>query len=459
MSPAESKPARALFGTDGVRGLANVEPVTVETALRLGRAVADVCRTTLVGRTRVVIGKDTRWSGDMLESALAAGICASGLDALLTGPIPTPAVAFLTRSLGACAGAVVSASHNPFQDNGIKFFAASGFKLPDALEEEIERRVVAGGSTPVHPTGDDVGKIFRLPDAAERYGEFVKRSVPADLSLSGLTIAVDCAHGAAHELGPALLRDLGARVVTIGTSPDGRNINEQCGATHPARLQALVTATQAQLGIAWDGDADRAIFIDETGAVVDGDHVLAMIADDMLRRGTLRHATVVATVMSNLGLEQALRERGARLVRVNVGDRYVVEEMRRHNYNLGGEQSGHVVLLDHTTTGDGLITALAIVRLLVDRQRPLSELKRVMPQFPQVLVNVPVARRAELASLPRVRQTIDRIAGTLGERGRVLVRFSGTEPLARVMVEGESLIQIQGMAEEIAAAVRSELTP
>lgn len=458
MAAAEGKPARTLFGTDGVRGLANVEPVTVETALGLGRAVAEVCRLTQSGRERVVIGKDTRRSGDMLESALAAGFCACGLDVVLAGAIPTPAVAFLTRSLNACAGAAVSASHNPFQDNGIKFFAADGFKLPDAVEAEIERRVAAGRGT-TSPTGSDIGKIVRLDDAATRYCDFVKRCVPESLSLSGLTIAVDCAHGAAYQVGPALLRDLGARVVAIGTNPDGTNINQRCGATHLAPLQALVTAERAQLGIAWDGDADRALFVDETGAVVDGDHVLAMVADDMLYRGTLKHATVVATVMSNLGLERALRERGAHLVRVNVGDRYVVEEMRRHDYNLGGEQSGHVVFLDRTTTGDGLIAALVILRLLIERQRPLSDLKRVMTPFPQVLLNVPVARRGELAALPRVRQRLDDVAATLGERGRVLVRFSGTEPLARVMVEGESWVDIQGLAEEIAAAIRTELAP
>jgi len=458
VSATESKPASTLFGTDGVRGLANVEPVTVDTALRLGRAVADVCHPATPNRQRLVIGKDTRWSGDMLESALAAGVCSRGVDVLLAGSIPTPAVAFLTRSLHACAGAVVSASHNPFQDNGIKFFAASGFKLPDELEAEIERRVAAGSSDTLCLTGSKVGRVFHLDDAAERYRDFVIGTAAAGLSLSGFAIAVDCAHGAAYRLGPGVLRTLGARVVAIGTSPDGRNINDQCGATHPEPLQALVRAEQAQLGIAWDGDADRAIFVDETGAVVDGDQVLAVIADDMLRRGTLKHATVVATVMSNLGLEHALRERGARLIRVGVGDRHVVEEMRRHDYTLGGEQSGHVVFLDHTTTGDGLITALAVVRLLVERQRPLSELKRVMTQFPQVVLNVPVARRADLAGLPRVRRTIERIAGTLGERGRVLVRPSGTEALVRVMVEGESRVQVQEMAEEIAAVVRSELT-
>lgn len=458
MSPAEVAPARPLFGTDGVRGLANVEPVTAETALRLGCAVAEVCRTAVPGRPRIVVGRDTRWSGDMLESALAAGICSRGVDVLLTGPLPTPAIAFLTRSLHACAGAVVSASHNPFQDNGLKFFAASGFKLPDGLEAEIERRLLDGGSDTAQPTGSAIGRVLRIDDAADRYRDFVKGSVSTRLSLSGLKIAIDCAHGAAYALAPELFRQLGAQVVVIGASPDGVNINDQCGAVHPERLQALVTAEQAHLGIALDGDADRAMFVDETGAVIDGDQVLAMVAADMLRQGTLKKATVVSTVMSNLGLEIALRQRGGRLVRVKVGDRYVVEEMRRQDYNLGGEQSGHLVFLDHTTTGDGLIAAVAVLRLMVEGERPLSELKRVMTQFPQVLLNVPVARRVDFATLPKVRQTIDRITAALGDHGRVLVRYSGTEPLVRVMVEAEALPQVQAYAEEIAGAIRSELT-
>lgn len=460
MSAAESTPiapARKLFGTDGVRGVANVEPVTAETTLRLGRAVAHLCAKDATGRQRIVVGKDTRWSGDMLEHALAAGICSLGVDVLLTGPLPTPAVAFLTRSMKAAAGAVISASHNPFQDNGIKFFAASGFKLPDEVEEKIEQLVFNGGVERVHLTGNKIGKVFHIEDAGDRYRDFLKRYLPAGLSLAGLKIVIDCAHGAAYHVGPALFRELGAEVVAIGVSPDGANINQQCGAVHPERLRDAVMAQRAHLGIALDGDADRGIFVDETGAVVDGDEVLAMAATEMLARGTLKHATVVATVMSNIGLEIALRERGVRLVRVKVGDRYVVEEMRRHDYTLGGEQSGHLVFIEHGTTGDGLMSALSVVRLLVERQRPLSELKRVMTKFPQVLLNVPVARRAELGTLPNLQRTLDKVAAELGDRGRVVVRYSGTEPLVRIMVEGEQQLQVQAYAEEIAATIRSEL--
>ncbi|MFI5397208.1 MAG: phosphoglucosamine mutase [Candidatus Binatia bacterium] len=455
--PAPAAPTRKLFGTDGVRGVANVEPVTAETTLRLGRAVAHFCRKDVTGRQRIVVGKDTRWSGDMLENALAAGICSLGVDVLLTGPVPTPAVAFLTRSTQAAAGAVISASHNPFQDNGIKFFAASGFKLPDEVEEGIEQLVFDDAADRLHPTGNEIGKVSHINDAGDRYRNFLKGFLPARLSLAGLKIVIDCAHGAAYRVGPELFRELGAEVVAIGVNPDGVNINQHCGAVHPERLQEAVIAERAHLGIALDGDADRGIFVDEAGAVVDGDEVLAMAATEMLARGTLKHATVVATVMSNIGLEVALRERGVRLVRVKVGDRYVVEEMRRHDYNLGGEQSGHLVFIDHSTTGDGLMSALTVARLLVERQRPLSELKRVMMKFPQVLLNVPVVRRGELETLPNVQRTLDKVAAELGDRGRVVVRYSGTEPLVRIMVEGEQQLQVQAYAHEIAAAIRSEL--
>jgi len=448
---------RKLFGTDGVRGVANLEPMSAESALRLGRAAARVCRQNGPGRQHVVIGKDTRCSGDMLESALAAGICSAGVDAVLAGILPTPAIAFLTRSTGAGAGAVISASHNPFPDNGIKFFARSGFKLPDEAEEQIEQLLLSGNTADARPTGSEIGRVSALADAGIRYKEFLKACFPRHRSLAGLKIVVDCAHGAAYRVGPELLRELGAGVVAIGASPDGTNINSRCGAVHPEGLQQATRAEGAQLGVALDGDGDRAIFVDETGTVVDGDEVLAMVAAEMLARGTLKHATVVATIMSNIGLELALRERGARLVRVKVGDRYVVEEMLRGEYNLGGEQSGHLVFLDHTTTGDGLVAALTVAALMLEHQRPLSALKQVMTKFPQVLLNVPVARRAELDSLGKVRKMIDRVRAELGERGRVVVRHSGTEPLVRVMVEGEHVSRVQTYAEDIAAAVREEL--
>jgi phosphoglucosamine mutase len=393
----------------------------------------------------------------MLENALAAGICSLGADAFLPGPLPTPAIAFLTRDMNAAAGAAVSASHNPFPDNGIKFFGADGFKLPDDVEADIERRVLDARVDLTPPTGNQIGRVFHLADAAARYGNFVKRSVTPPQSLSGLKIVVDCAHGAAYDVGPRVLRDLGAEVVAIGVNPDGININEAHGAVHPETLQATVTAERAHVGVAFDGDADRAMFVDETGAVVDGDEVLAIMAAEMRSRGALKHDTVVGTVMSNLGLEISLRRCGARLVRAKVGDRYVVEAMRRGNFNLGGEQSGHLVFFEHTTTGDGLIAALQVLQLLVKRQRPLSELKRVMTKLPQVLLNVAVARRAELETLPGLRRTLASITGALGDRGRVVVRYSGTEPLVRVMVEGEDAAQVRAYAEEIAATIRLEL--
>lgn len=459
VAPADDRPAkplRKLFGTDGVRGVANVEPMSCETALRLGQAVALLCRRAAARRHRIVIGKDTRVSGDMLESALSAGICSMGVDVLLAGVLPTPGIAFLTRDLGASAGAVISASHNPFQDNGIKLFARTGFKLPDAAERQIEELVGNHGDLPL-AAANQLGRAGRVEDAAQRYKSFVKRTFPNGRSLDGLKIVIDAAHGAAYRVGPEVLAELGAEVVAIGVAPDGENINRGCGAVHPESLQATVVAERAQVGIALDGDADRVILVDEGGQVVDGDEVLAMVAASMLADGTLKQGTVVATVMSNLGLEMALRERGAHLIRVPVGDRYVVEEMLRKGYNLGGEQSGHLILLDRNTTGDGIVAALSVVRLMVERQRPLSELKSVMAKFPQTLLNVPVKERRELQAIPAVRTAIARIAAALGERGRVLVRYSGTEPLVRVMIEGERAEQVSAYAAEIAAILRTEL--
>ncbi|MBI4515673.1 MAG: phosphoglucosamine mutase [Deltaproteobacteria bacterium] len=452
-----TKNARRLFGTDGVRGVANVEPMTAETALRLGRAAAHVFKRD-ARRHKIIIGKDTRISGYLFESALTAGMCSMGVDVLLVGPMPTPAIAFLTRSLRADAGVVISASHNPFQDNGIKFFAATGFKLPDQLEAEIERHMADGALDAWRAAPEAVGKAFRLDDALGRYNVFVKQALPRELTLEGLRIVIDCAHGAAYRVAPEVLQELGATVVALGVDPDGQNINHHCGALHPQQLQAAVRRQGADLGIALDGDADRAIFADERGELIDGDAVLAILAEDLLARDQLHDRTVVATVMSNLGLEIALRQRGAKLVRVPVGDRYVVEEMRRSGCNLGGEQSGHIVLLDHSTTGDGLLTALRLLAVLVARQRPASELARIMTRFPQKLVNVPVAARRELSSVPALQAVIDSVAQRLGDRGRVLVRYSGTEPLLRVMVEGETSAQVEACVEEIAGAIRTHLT-
>jgi len=444
---------RKLFGTDGVRGVANEEPMTSETALRLGRAVAHVFRSS-PRRHKILIGKDTRVSGYMLETAMASGICSMGVDVLLVGPMPTPGIAFLTRSLRADAGVVISASHNPFQDNGIKFFAQTGFKLPDEVEAEIEQLVFADSIDHLRPTAGEIGKAFRIDDALGRYNVFVKNSFPKHLTLDGLKVVIDCANGAGYRVAPEVLEELGAKVVAIGVAPDGENINRGCGAMHPEQLQERVKAEKADLGFALDGDADRCLMVDERGELIDGDHVLAIAARELLASSSLRHNTVVATVMSNLGLELALRELGAELVRTPVGDRYVVEEMLRGGYNLGGEQSGHVIFLDHNTTGDGLITALAILAIAVERQEPLSALARTMERLPQVLVNVRTQERRDIKADRRVNGAIAEVEQALGRRGRVLVRPSGTEPLMRVMVEGEDESEVRRHAESIAAAIR-----
>jgi len=445
-----------LFGTDGVRGIANVEPMTSEIALRLGRAVAHVAKQSN-RRHKILIGKDTRLSGYMLETAMASGICSMGVDVLLVGPLPTPGIAFLTRTLRADAGVVISASHNAFQDNGIKFFSPTGFKLADDLEAEIERLVLSDSIDALRPTATEIGKAFRIDDAVGRYNVFAKSAFPRYLTLDGLTIAVDCGHGAAYKVAPEVLEELGARVIALGVEPDGENINRDCGALHPEALQDAVRRHGAHVGVALDGDADRAICVDERGEMVDGDAIMAMLGTELHGRGELRQGTVVATVMSNLGFHVAMRDRGIRVVTTPVGDRNVVEEMVRGGYNLGGEQSGHIVFLDHNTTGDGLITCLGVLALLVEKGRPLSELRKVMSRFPQVLLNVPVTAKPEVESIPRVATAIARAEAALGDRGRVLVRYSGTEPLLRIMVEGEREGQIQDLAQTIATAASDAL--
>lgn len=450
------KPRERMFGTDGVRGVANIEPMTSETALRIGRALAYVFRER-PGRHKILIGKDTRLSGYMLETALASGVCSMGVDVLLVGPIPTPGIAFLTRNLRADAGVVISASHNPFQDNGIKVFSRDGFKLPDAVEDEIESLVVDQTIDHLRPTATAIGKAFRVDDAEGRYNVFVKNAFPRHLTLDGVKVVIDCAHGAAYKVAPEVLAELGAQVTAVGVKPDGENINRDCGALHPQQVQRLVRETGAQIGVALDGDADRAILVDDTGAVVDGDAIMAIAAGEMLRGGTLRHDTVVGTVMSNLGLEVALRQMGGRLVRTPVGDRYVVEEMLRGGYNLGGEQSGHLVFLDVNTTGDGLVTFLALLAIMLQRQRPLSELKQVVQRYPQVLLNVKVRERCDLETIEPVAKAMRRVTRALGDTGRLLVRYSGTELLLRVMVEGEDEKIVRGYGEEVAAAVRAHL--
>ena len=448
--------APRLFGTDGIRGVANSEPVTPETVLRVGRALTAVFRDR-PGQHRIVIGTDTRVSGSMLEAALAAGVCSMGGDALLAGPIPTPGIAFLVRSLGADAGVVISASHNPFQDNGIKIFSGEGFKLPDAVEDEIAELVLSHTLDAERPTAESIGKVVRIDDALGRYQALVKNAFPRHLTLDGMKVVIDCANGAAYTIAPAVLAELGAEVILLGTAPSGTNINLDCGALYPQRVQHLVREHGAQVGISLDGDADRAILVDETGAIVDGDAMLAIAAQEHLQKGGLPHKTIVATVMSNLGLEVALRQMGGKLVRTPVGDRYVVEEMRRGGYRIGGEQSGHIIFLDMNTTGDGIVTFLSLLAILVQRQQPLSELRQLVRRYPQTLINVRVRERPDLRTVEPVSQVIRHVTDKLGENGRLLVRYSGTEPLLRVMVEGEDESLVRAYGEEVADAVRTHL--
>jgi phosphoglucosamine mutase len=450
---------RKLFGTDGVRGAANEPPMTSEMALRLGQAIAFVAKRGKTRPVRIVIGKDTRLSGYMFETALASGICAMGGRVMLCGPVPTPAVAQLAQSMRADAGVVISASHNPFQDNGIKIFGPDGFKLPDALEHEIERLMEGTVLDEARVTGKAVGSAIKIEDARGRYVVFCKSTFPNRLSLDGLRIVVDAAHGAAYRVAPAVFSELGADVVALGVKPNGRNINRACGAQHPEHVREEVLRRGATLGIALDGDADRVIMVDERGQVVDGDAVLALCAKQMLDRGALPKKTVVATVMSNLGLERALQRSGGRLLRTAVGDRYVVEAMRAGGYRFGGEQSGHLVFLDHATTGDGIVAALQVLAAMLEQDKPLSELADgAMERVPQVLENAVFPRRVPLEQLKRTTAAIKRIEKALGSNGRILVRWSGTEPKLRVMLEGEDERLISTWAREIVGVARAELS-
>lgn len=447
---------RKLFGTDGVRGVANQDPMTSELALRLGRAAAHVFRDSS-RRHRIVIGKDTRLSGYMIESALTSGICSMGVDVLLVGPVPTPGIAFLTRSLRADAGVVISASHNPYEDNGIKFFGRDGFKLPDETELRIEEIISSGALDTIRPTAAEIGKAYRIDDALGRYNEFVKTSIPRGMDLSGLHLVVDSANGAAYKIGPRTFLELGAEIISLYDEPSGININQGCGSLHPEVISRAVVANRAHAGIAFDGDADRVILCDEKGSVLDGDVIMAICALRMIREGTLRHKTVVATVMSNLGLERAIREAGGSLVRTAVGDRYVTEKMVAGGYNLGGEQSGHVVFLDSNTTGDGIITALQVLRIMQQTGTPLSGLAACLTTYPQTLVNVNVRERRDLSELPAVTSRIAEIERKLGTTGRILVRYSGTEPKVRVMIEGENEDLIRNLAGDLAELIREKL--
>lgn len=455
---AAGSSSRKLFGTDGVRGVANVPPMTPEMALRLGRAITYVAKRGKHRQVRIVIGKDTRLSGYMLETAIASGICAMGGRVVLSGPIPTPAVAQLTQSMRADAGIVISASHNPYDDNGIKIFGPDGFKLPDAQEAEIERLLESDELDEARVVGAHIGSAVKLDDARGRYVVFCKSTFPSSLTLDGIKIVVDAAHGAAYRVAPAVFSELGASVTALGVKPNGRNINRDTGALHPEHVSGEVLKKHAALGIALDGDADRVIMVDERGEVVDGDAIMAMCALRMLRRQLLPRQTLVTTVMSNLGLERALKAQGGQVVRTAVGDRYVVEAMRSGGYSFGGEQSGHLIFLDHATTGDGIVAALQVLAVMIEEGKPLSELaSQAMQRVPQVLQNATFGTRLPIEKMQKTKLTVDRIEKVLGDKGRVLVRWSGTEPKLRVMVEGEDASQIDAYAQEILEAARVDV--
>ena len=449
--------SRKLFGTDGIRGLANSGDMSPEVAFRIGAAITYQARRRVTHQPRIVVGKDTRLSGYLFETAVASGICAQGGEVLLSGPLPTPAIAHLTTSMRADAGVVISASHNAYQDNGIKIFGSDGFKLADEVENEVEELVFGSALDRNRPTGTKLGRAERLDDAPGRYVAFVKASFPHHLTLDNVKIVVDAAHGAAYRTAPLVFSELGATTHTIGVKPDGRNINHRVGALHPELCAREVRKRNAHLGIALDGDADRVIMIDEKGDQVDGDVIMALCATRMLRTKRLRRRTVVATVMSNLGLERAIENDDGKLIRCRVGDRYVVETMRNRGSNFGGEQSGHLIFLDHATTGDGLIAAMQVLAILLKEGRPLSELAaEAMDRVPQVLVNVTLPDRLPLERLPKTSRKIAQAERALGTNGRVLVRWSGTEPKLRVMIEGPEQGRITEMAESIAAQAERE---
>jgi phosphoglucosamine mutase len=447
---------KKLFGTDGIRGVANEEPITTETAMKLGRATAYIFKNG-TRRHRIVIGKDTRVSGYMLETALASGICSMGVDVLLVGPLPTPGIAFITSSMRADAGVVISASHNPFQDNGIKIFSGDGFKLPDKKELEIEDLIFSDKIDKLRPTAKEVGKAFRVDDAVGRYVVFLKGTFPKKLDLTGMTIAVDCAHGAAYKVAPAVFEELGAKVITIGNEPNGENINDKFGSLYPEVISSVVKEHGADIGIALDGDADRVIVVDENGQEVNGDQIMAICAQEKMENKELTDGVLVATVMSNMGLEIFMKEIGGRLIRTPVGDRYVVEKMVKGGYSLGGERSGHLIFINYNTTGDGILSALKLLSVMVRKQKRMSELSGLMTEFPQVLKNVIVKKREDLDNVPKVKEAINRAEKRLGDKGRVLVRYSGTELLLRVMVEGEDEGLITTLADDIIECVKKEL--
>lgn len=452
--------SRRLFGTDGIRGVANRAPLTPEMIFQLGRAAAYFWRHSTEGKVRVLIGRDTRLSGDILENALITGICSTGVDVLRVGILPTPAIAYLTRQMGVDAGIIISASHNPFEDNGIKLISREGFKLPDEKEKEIEDILFGGKAESFRPVGSQLGRVIQFPQATDLYQEFLLQTVSniaSRISFPGWKIIVDCAHGAVFQIAPRVLKELGAEVVSINDEPDGTNINQNCGSLYPEVIQQIVLEKGAQVGLSFDGDGDRVILVDEKGEIVTGDHVLGICADHLKSAGKLRNNLVVGTVMSNLGLEQYLKNRGISLLRTPVGDRYVIEEMRKRDALLGGEPSGHIIFLVHHTTGDGILTSLQVLSLMQQTGQSLSELAQGILCLPQILLNVKVKHQEDFSRYAEVQKVIRQVEEQLQGKGRFLIRYSGTEPLVRIMVEGEDSQQINLYAREIARVIENIL--
>ena len=459
MNPSTNK----IFGTDGVRGKANVEPVTAETALKLGRAAAHVFKDlNPESRNRkkhqIVIGKDTRLSGYMIENAISSGILSMGVDVLFIGPLPTPGVARITNSLRADAGIVITASHNPYDDNGIKFFSHDGYKLADSIEEQIENLVFSGEIDDVRPTAGAIGKATRIDDALGRYVEYAKRSFSRGQTLEGVTIVVDCGHGAAYKATPCTLRELGADVIVYNNRPDGSNINAECGSLYPEKMCNWVRENGADIGIAHDGDADRVILCDEKGQLIDGDDIMAIATLEMLAEGSLAQNTLVSTVMSNAGLDKAINDAGGKVVRTPVGDKHVIDKMLSEGYNFGGEQSGHLIFGNHASTGDGLVAALQILRIMTSKQKPLSELAQCWTRFPQKLTNLRVTEKKPIEELDNVPALMAKAETALqSDGGRVLLRYSGTEPKVRLLLEGKDTAQLDHWSEKIISSIDAQI--
>ncbi len=445
-----------LFGTDGIRGTVNKHPMTPETVLKIGMAVARLLRDKH-GRNMILIGKDTRLSGYMIESALTSGICSMGMNVTLVGPLPTPGIAFLTRTLRLDAGIVISASHNPFEDNGIKFFSSKGFKLPDTLEKKIEQLVQDDELSKFRAKGADIGKAYRLDDATGRYIEYIKSTIPKNSNFEGIKIVIDCANGAAYKTTPWLLCELGANVISINNRPDGVNINAGCGCLNIETLQKAVKQHKADVGIAHDGDGDRTLFCDEKGNIVDGDKIMGMWALEMKKNKTLRKSAVVATVMSNIGLEKFLQTNGISLIRTKVGDKFVVEKMLEGGFNFGGEQSGHIIFLDHNTTGDGPLTAVQVLYLMKKKDAPLSKLSSMIKLYPQVLMNINVEQNFDFRDIPEIMDIIHNTEKKLADSGRLIVRRSGTEPKIRIMLEGIDRKLIMKLGKDIVRVIKEKM--